>query len=67
MLTCVTDKLTNTNLFVIAATNYPNNIDPALRRPGRLDRELQLIPPNQSERLKNITLLYSINACRKHY
>ena len=30
-------------LFVVAATNRPNAIDPALRRAGRLDREV-IIP-----------------------
>ena len=28
-------------LVVIGATNRPNAIDPALRRPGRLDREVR--------------------------
>lgn len=29
-------------VVVIAATNRPNAIDPALRRPGRLDREIEI-------------------------
>jgi SpoVK/Ycf46/Vps4 family AAA+-type ATPase len=29
-------------VVVIAATNRPNAIDPALRRPGRFDRELEI-------------------------
>lgn len=32
---------------VMAATNLPNNIDPALRRPGRFDREIAITPPNK--------------------
>lgn len=32
-------------LPVVAATNRPNDIEPALRRPGRLDREIQFVPP----------------------
>lgn len=30
------------NILVIAATNRPDSIDPAMRRPGRLDRELEI-------------------------
>lgn len=30
---------------MVAATNRPNDIEPALRRPGRLDREIQFVPP----------------------
>jgi SpoVK/Ycf46/Vps4 family AAA+-type ATPase len=32
------------HLVVIAATNHPHDVDAALRRPGRLDREVQRIP-----------------------
>ena len=31
-------------VVVVAATNWPNAIDPALRRPGRLDREVRCTP-----------------------
>ncbi len=34
------------NVVVIAATNLPNNIDPALRRPGRFDREIEIPIPD---------------------
>lgn len=40
------------NVIVIGATNMPNMIDPALRRPGRFDREIELRVPNSSERLE---------------
>jgi SpoVK/Ycf46/Vps4 family AAA+-type ATPase len=33
-------------LFVIAATNHPWDVDSALRRPGRLDRTLLVLPPD---------------------
>ena len=37
-------------VIVIAATNLPNNIDPALRRPGRFDREVSISPPDEAGR-----------------
>ena len=38
-------------VVVIAATNIPNALDPALRRPGRFDREIELGPPSKEGRL----------------
>ena len=38
------------NLIVIAATNLPNAIDPALRRPGRFDREIAIPIPDRNGR-----------------
>ncbi|MGD0460946.1 MAG: CDC48 family AAA ATPase [Tepidisphaeraceae bacterium] len=38
------------NLVVIAATNLPNNLDPALRRPGRFDREIYIPIPDRNGR-----------------
>jgi transitional endoplasmic reticulum ATPase len=38
-------------VVVIAATNVPNILDPALRRPGRFDRELEISVPNEEGRL----------------
>ena len=35
------------NLIVIAATNIPNALDPALRRPGRFDREIAIPIPDK--------------------
>lgn len=37
-------------LVVIAATNRPNALDPALRRPGRLDREVAISVPDAAQR-----------------
>jgi len=39
-------------VIVIGATNRPNSIDPALRRPGRFDREIELGVPNKQGRLE---------------
>ncbi|WP_250002554.1 tetratricopeptide repeat protein [Actinoplanes sp. M2I2] len=40
----------NDGVFVLAATNAPWDIDPALRRPGRLDRTLLVLPPDKPAR-----------------
>ena len=40
------------NLIVIAATNIPNALDPALRRPGRFDREIVIPIPDRNGRLE---------------
>ena len=39
-------------VVVIGATNRPNSIDPALRRPGRFDREVELRAPDKHGRLQ---------------
>lgn len=38
------------NVIVIAATNIPDTLDPALRRPGRFDREVAVSVPDQDGR-----------------
>jgi transitional endoplasmic reticulum ATPase len=38
-------------LIVIGATNIPNVLDPALRRPGRFDREIEISIPDKNGRL----------------
>ncbi len=40
----------NKNIVVIAATNRPQDIDKALRRPGRFDWEIEFPLPNQKDR-----------------
>jgi transitional endoplasmic reticulum ATPase len=39
-------------IIVIGATNIPNSLDPALRRPGRFDREIAISIPDQRGRLE---------------
>ncbi|MFH1211666.1 MAG: CDC48 family AAA ATPase [Candidatus Woesearchaeota archaeon] len=38
-------------VVVMAATNIPNSLDPALRRPGRFDREIEIGVPSMEGRL----------------
>ncbi|MCF8039504.1 MAG: CDC48 family AAA ATPase [Desulfohalobiaceae bacterium] len=44
------------NLMVIAATNIPNALDPALRRPGRFDREISIPIPDRTGRREIIDI-----------
>jgi SpoVK/Ycf46/Vps4 family AAA+-type ATPase len=41
---------TNEGVFVLGATNQPWDVDPALRRPGRFDRTLLVLPPDLAAR-----------------
>ncbi len=47
-------------VIVIGATNRPNAIDPALRRPGRFDREIEIGVPDRNTR-KEILLIHTRN------
>lgn len=40
----------NEGVFVLGATNAPWDIDPALKRPGRFDRSLLVLPPDEPAR-----------------
>ena len=40
----------NENVFVLGATNHPWDVDAALRRPGRFDRTLLVLPPDEVAR-----------------
>ncbi|KAI5474649.1 ribosome biogenesis factor recycling AAA family ATPase [Pseudohyphozyma bogoriensis] len=44
-------------VVVIAATNRPNAIDPALRRPGRFDKEIEIGVPDAASRLSILKVL----------
>jgi AAA+ superfamily predicted ATPase len=46
----------NDGVFVLAATNHPWDVDPALRRPGRLDRTLLVLPPDEQARARILEL-----------
>jgi transitional endoplasmic reticulum ATPase len=50
-LLALLDGLTSRgNVIVIGATNRPNALDPALRRPGRFDREIEIGIPDKQGR-----------------
>ena len=52
------DGFAKTNgVIVLAATNRPDHLDPALRRPGRFDREVQFRVPDRNGRLEILQIL----------
>ena len=52
-LLALMDGLTDRgNVIVLGATNRPDSVDPALRRPGRFDREIEISVPNEEGRLE---------------
>ena len=50
LLTLMDGLKSRGQVVVIAATNRPNSIDPALRRPGRFDREIEIGVPDKKGR-----------------
>jgi transitional endoplasmic reticulum ATPase len=50
LLTLMDGMKSRGKVVVIAATNRPDSIDPALRRPGRLDREIEIGIPDDEGR-----------------
>ncbi|MCK4730334.1 MAG: CDC48 family AAA ATPase [Candidatus Aenigmarchaeota archaeon] len=52
LLTMMDGLKTRGQVIVIGATNRPDSLDPALRRPGRFDREIVIGIPNSEGRLE---------------
>ena len=52
LLTLMDSLKADSNVMVIGATNRPNVIESALRRPGRFDRELEIPIPDEDGRLE---------------
>ncbi|GAH16502.1 unnamed protein product, partial [marine sediment metagenome] len=50
LLACMDGLHSRGRVIVIGATNRPNSLDPALRRPGRFDREIEIKVPNEKGR-----------------
>src|SRR3989344_4781019 len=60
LLTMMDGLKSRGRVVVIGATNRPNSIDPALRRPGRFDREISIGVPNKAGRL-NVLKIHTRN------
>ncbi|AAS53529.2 AFR158Wp [Eremothecium gossypii ATCC 10895] len=56
LLTLMDGMKSRSNVVVIAATNRPNSIDPALRRFGRFDREVDIGIPDATGRLEILNI-----------
>lgn len=56
LLTLMDGMTSRGNVIVIAATNRVDAIDPALRRPGRFDREIEIRVPDKSGRRDILTI-----------
>ncbi|KAG5463962.1 hypothetical protein LSCM1_00138 [Leishmania martiniquensis] len=56
LLTLMDGMKSRSQVIVMAATNRPNTIDPALRRFGRFDRELDIGVPDETGRLEIIRI-----------
>ena len=52
LLTLMDGIKAGSNMVIIAATNRPNSIDPALRRPGRFEKEISIGIPDKDDRLE---------------
>jgi transitional endoplasmic reticulum ATPase len=56
LLTLMDSLKSNSQVMVIGATNRPNVIESALRRPGRFDRELEIVIPDEEGRLEILNI-----------
>lgn len=73
LLTLMDGLKSRAHVIVIGATNRPNSIDPALRRFGRFDREIDIGVPDEVGRLevlrihtKNMKLAEDVSLCSLH-
>ncbi|MCV0399363.1 MAG: CDC48 family AAA ATPase [Nitrosarchaeum sp.] len=56
LLTLMDGMKSRGKVVVIAATNRPDSIDPALRRPGRFDREIEIGIPDEDGRFEILSI-----------
>lgn len=64
MLTEMDGVESRKDVFLMAASNRPDIIDPAVLRPGRLDKILYVGLPNRSDR---VDILRALTKVSKHY
>jgi len=55
-LLAIMDGIKSRKVVVMAASNIPNALDPALRRPGRFDREIEIGVPSKNARLQILNI-----------
>lgn len=56
LLTLLDGLASRGQVVVMAASNLPDSLDPALRRPGRFDREIAFTPPDAADRAEILRL-----------
>lgn len=66
LLTMMDGIGTSGRVVVVGATNRPNKIDPALRRPGRFDQEIEIGIPNVEARFDILSKQFSKMTKSKH-
>lgn len=47
---CMMNNASEKGIYIIAATNHPEYIDPSILRPGRIDERIYIGPPNKASR-----------------
>ncbi|XP_028294153.1 ATPase family gene 2 protein homolog B [Gouania willdenowi] len=57
LLTLMDGMNRSDRFLIVAATNRPDSLDPALRRPGRFDREVIIGPPTSQQRKEILSVL----------
>lgn len=55
-LSALSDPSTRGKIIWIAATNYPNNIDEAMKRTGRFDKKMPFLPPELDDRVETFKI-----------
>ncbi len=60
LMEVMSDTALRGHVLFIAATNRPDLLDPALRRPGRLDKKVPILPPDTQERAAILSVLTQV-------